>query len=61
MGVWGEKTMTNYVKDDDPVAQEIADKEDTAKKETKKKYGHEHKTTCFHEDILCNKEHNGHN
>lgn len=53
--------MTDYVKDDDPVAQEIADKEDDAKKEAKKKYGHERKTACFHQDILCDKEHNGHN
>ena len=53
--------MTEYVRDDDPVAQDILDKEDAAKKEAKRKYGNERKTSCFHEDILCDKEDNGHN
>ena len=53
--------MTEYVRDDDPVAQDILDKEDDAKKEAKKKYGDKHKVDCFHEDILRDTKNDGHN
>lgn len=51
----------HIVKDDEPVAQDIKNKEDAKTKEAKREYAKEQEFAGFHEDILRDKNNDGYN